>query len=552
MPSFYFSTTRFVFIFTENILFMRYFMILFFGILTVNTTFSAVYFCDPVNGNISNNGTFSQPWSSLQDVMNTPPVSFNAGDTLFLLSGNHGNVNINGVVPGNVTILSYPNHNPVCQSIAFGNSSATAFWIIKGITVQSENTQTYPGWLIDLSSSTSNITIENCIIQSSGNTSSWWRSDWRNRCKNGISVKGNTHSIKNNTITNIAIGILYEGNYCSIENNEISNFTIDAVRITQSNLNFIHNYIHDNITVFTYTENHYDGIQFYTCCPVGQDTIKNVKIARNTIINTTDTTRKYNGLMQGIGGFDGWFSYISITNNVIIIDNWHGITLAGADNCFIVNNTLIDPYVQTQYDSLETQQSGNVGPCWIRITQHKNGTPSFNDNLVRNNLVPVLANDNNIGTVDYNILLSSINDYPNYFVNYYAYDLHLIPGAAAIDSGYYAFAPTIDLDSVSRPQGNSVDIGAYEYFPVTGITDYLFANTPQITVYPNPVYQLLTIESNVTITQAQVYSVTGKQLLEKDIFNNSFYLDLSNFSKGVYFIRLLYFNGVWTKKIVKS
>ena len=32
-----------------------------------------------------------------------------------------------------------------------------------------------------------------------------------------------------------------------------------------------------------------------------------------------------------------------IENNVVIVDHWHGITLGGARNCRIVNNTVIDP-----------------------------------------------------------------------------------------------------------------------------------------------------------------------------------------------------------------
>jgi hypothetical protein len=520
-------------------------------IVNLNVAYSSNFYCDPVNGNINNPGTFSQPWPALSVVMSSlPNNTFNANDTIFLLNGNHADVSINGVNSGGfVTIINYPNHAPVCQSIKFGNNSATAFWQLNGIIIRSENTQTYPEYLIEFSPITSNIKVINCVIQSSNNTVNWWRNDWRTRCKHGLHIEGNTHTVQNNLIENIAIGIVYEGNYCIIADNEIKNFAIDGIRIVKSNLNLIHNYIHDNINVYTYNENHYDGIQLYTCCPVGQDTISNVKIEQNTIINTTDTLRAYNGLMQGIGGFDGWFKNISIKNNIIIIDNWHGITLAGANNCHVLNNTLIDPYFTTKYDSLETQQSGNVGPCWIRITKHKNNTQSFN-NIVRNNITPVLANDIGFGTEDYNITLPNTSMYSNHFVNYTQFDLHLISSSSAIDNGYYQYAPVVDADNVSRPQGNGFDIGAYEYLLTTRLTD----NTAQdkLSCFPNPTDGQLTIlTKNKRILSVEIQSALGETLRTfKDINDYKFNLTLSDFPKGIYFITIKTNTETHIKKVL--
>jgi hypothetical protein len=43
------------------------------------------------------------------------------------------------------------------------------------------------------------------------------------------------------------------------------------------------------------------------------------------------------------------------------------------------------------------------------------------------------------------------------------FDLHLLPDAPAIDAGSSLNAPKLDRDHIARPQGNGVDIGAYEW-----------------------------------------------------------------------------------------
>src|SRR5690606_38143282 len=64
--------------------------------LTVSIgTHRHVFYCDPVNGNIENDGSPESPWSTLQKVFETRRP-FVAGDTICLLDGYHGKPSVQG------------------------------------------------------------------------------------------------------------------------------------------------------------------------------------------------------------------------------------------------------------------------------------------------------------------------------------------------------------------------------------------------------------------------------------------------------------------------
>ena len=128
------------------------------------------------------------------------------------------------------------------------------------------------------------------------------------------------------------------------------------------------------------------------------------------------------------------------------VDHWHGISLYGAYNCRIINNTVIDP------------NKTKPGPCWIRITDHKNKTPSTNS-VIRNNIAPSIKVAEGVSE-DHNF---EIESFGSVFVDWQAFNLRLIPGAPVIDSGSSELAPIIDFDGNARPSGNGIDIGAFEY-----------------------------------------------------------------------------------------
>jgi hypothetical protein len=100
------------------------------------------------------------------------------------------------------------------------------------------------------------------------------------------------------------------------------------------------------------------------------------------------------------------------------------------------------------------------GPPWISVDAHKDGTEPSGC-VVQNNLVTDLSN---ASTVDEeNNIVFAMSEAPGYFVDAAGYDVHLLDDAPAIDAGTSTGAPEFDHDGIPRPQGDAVDVGAYEW-----------------------------------------------------------------------------------------
>ena len=82
-----------------------------------------------------------------------------------------------------------------------------------------------------------------------------------------------------------------------------------------------------------------------------------------------------------------------------------------------------------------------------------------------------------------------------------------------------------------------------------GINDAL---ATQITIYPNPVKDVLTInnDNGFTINTLKIYNVLGKQVLMQD--KPTYQLDVSKLESGLYFISLSTDKGNLIKKMIKK
>lgn len=433
------------------------------------------FYVDPVNGSPSGDGSASHPWRTIQSadggfdaglvesqqwdklpytpqsklVARNPGAPVRAGDTIWLRSGDYGELLIDGYYNlGNITIAAAEGHTPRLSGLHIRSSSN---WTIRGIAISAEFSPTYKRHTLvhleshDWRGPIHDIVVEDCSLSSVADASPWTAADWDRLSCNGFQMDGTRMTIRNSRLLNVNFGISVEATHSLISGNLVENFAGDGLRGLGNYSTFQYNIVKNCYKV---NANHDDGFQSWSVGPggVGTGEVVGLVLRGNTIINYVDPNQPYRGTLQGIGCFDGTYVDWVIENNVIITDHWHGITLGGARNCRVINNTVLD------------ENSSTPGPPWICIDKHKNGTPSVNC-VVRNNLATDFRTAQ--GVLHENNL--RISDPAALFVDAAHFDLHLLPGAAAIDAGSSLDATKLDRDRIPRPQGNGIDIGAYEW-----------------------------------------------------------------------------------------
>ncbi|MBN1846109.1 MAG: right-handed parallel beta-helix repeat-containing protein [Sedimentisphaerales bacterium] len=405
----------------------------------------ASYYVDPVNGNRDNPGTMEKPWRTLEEVL-AQKKTFAGGDTIFLRSGYHGAIVLTGENDHYVTIQGLSGEHPTVSRIQIRKAR---FWRIGRMEISPEHAKIYSRQtLVDVAEQASDIAIEHCTLFSERDSSGWSADDWVQKSCFGLVVDGTRIRVAGNHLLNVDHGISIVGRQNIVENNTIENFSGDGIRALGDHCVYRYNVIKNCYDV---DDNHDDGIQSWSVGPngVGTGTVRDVVIEGNLIINHSDPGQKYKGTLQGVGCFDGFYENWVIANNVVIVDHWHGITLGGARNCKIINNTVVD---------INNQRPG---PPWILIDRHKNGTPS-SGNLIRNNLAKAFPSKPEVGHMDHNLVITAYDDF---FETYGKFDLRLKAACPARDAGSNEGITAKDFLRHDRLIGNTVDIGAIEFVP---------------------------------------------------------------------------------------
>ena len=163
------------------------------------------YYVDPVNGDKADDGSKEAPWRTLAEVFSENNI-FEAGDTIFLLSGHHESVTVTGINAGYVTILPLEGHDPTMRLLAFTNAKK---WKVFGLTISPETAPSYSkATLLTINSSASEIIVDSCYAYSVEDNTTWSASDWVSKACNGASVTGDQNIISSCHFLNVRHGIL--------------------------------------------------------------------------------------------------------------------------------------------------------------------------------------------------------------------------------------------------------------------------------------------------------------------------------------------------------
>lgn len=419
--------------------------------LTLTAGMASDYYVDPAVGTMANPGTSAAPWSTLQAVFKAGKT-FNAGDVIYLRNGYHGAARIKGINSDTVTIKAQSGHSPTAKSLEVLNA---AHWTISDLAISpffAGETETEKHVICRIRDSNRHITIQNCTINSVADTvdvKQWSVADW-SKAANGIKTKAPHTKLIDNSIKNMRFGIRVErpASDSLVTGNTVENFSADGMIGLADNCEFSYNTVMNSYLLDPDDgdSNHDDGFQSWSTSPATQ--VSNVILRGNTIINWTDPDQPFKGNMQGIGCFDGMYNGWIVENNLVVSNRWHGLSLYGAIDCLIVNNTVIK-------NPLKPARASNADPG-IRIVPHKKGTAS-SGNTIRNNLSSAIELTGTY-TADHNI---TTTNYSSHFVDYPNLDFHLKAGSTAIHAGSETLAPSIDLDQ--GPRSTPYDVGCYSH-----------------------------------------------------------------------------------------
>jgi hypothetical protein len=323
-------------------------------------------------------GSISAPWTSLRMALQNVV----GGDLILLYSGHFGNAFISNVNPDSVVTIRAETPGTVSfERLQVAGSSNLAF---ADLGLWRRKSGQKPGPLVLTNASSHNISFDNIDLRGRKDALesyfSWSQADWdKNWRASGIRMLSTNSTVSNSRFTGLAFAISLEGDRGLAENNWISGFSGDALRGIGQNTVFRNNHVEN---CFKVNANHDDGFQAWApkSDPISSRILRGLRIENNTILEWTGPKdHPLRCALQGIGLFDGMFEDVVIRNNLVAVTHYHGISIYGARNVKVLNNTVVNP------------SGAAVKYPWIMLQDHRNGYRSTG-NLVARNVAMAFSN----------------------------------------------------------------------------------------------------------------------------------------------------------------
>lgn len=493
---------------------MKTIILTFIFLLQINAIFATNYYVD---GSISKsgNGSINNPFKTIEESINQA----GAGDTIFIFGGIYyesylepaGGSTNNWLVitnmPGNEVILDgggpseenysgFYIHQPLQSYIEISGLKIRNYYDI-GVDLRDcgkitiKNCELYnngsAGIALNYPNAQTRIIVEDCIAHHNG-----WGIGWASgiHLNNKGTPTNEPHIIRRNICYNNydgsdyhtdGNGIMFDvggGGSCIIENNICFNNGGSGINVLNGNAIIVNN------TLF-----------------------------RNAWDPQQSAQQGYSHEIYLGEDIDGQVTEIILQNNIIY--SRHNVPILVVD---IIGN--IEDHIIFDHNLLwnDDGQSGIILPS--ELNQFINGNPLFVSTV----------NDNTTTT---------LYGAPFLNMNYNDYNLYLQGNSPAIDAGIANNAPNHDINRQTRPFGNAVDIGAYEYTS----TNSIFENNSlsDFYIYPNPAKNSIYIENNNSQfknIKIEIYTITGKLIKSNIVLSNNHIIDVSELQNGIYLMKL--------------
>ncbi|WP_130733892.1 T9SS type A sorting domain-containing protein [Flavobacterium sp. J27] len=527
-----------------------------FLLLISKTIFATNYYIDPVNGNNSYNGLTEVTAKQTLTWFSYNTTFLQPGDTVFLMNGTYTAsgfailaLRASGTTTNPITFKNYPGHTPILQMNDFQWHAIHLGEGIHDIIID--------GLRIRGNAATIDLTDALNQPASCGNPSGSPDPKFNG---NGITIDGRTNDalvhhiiVRNCEIYECCGGGIaaLQADYLTYENNHIydnSWYTIYGASGI-SNLNSVN---YDNHTEQNYSmiirNNVLHGNELYIPW-IGPCVIYDGNgIIIDSENNATISKPAYSGKTL-------------IENNVVHHNGGRGIHAYHSNGIDIINNTCYmngrSPVISD--GEITVQGATNVkvynNIMYARETERANFLDaastgfSFGNNLIFNAINNQISYTNSTDKVGLDPLFINPNLYNGNF--------KVETTSPAINGGNNLIFATTDYDGISRPQGSSSDIGAFE--AASALSNSTFEESLNtVIIYPNPTTDLVTVHytliqnSNVTIN---LYDYLGKEVIS--IYNEKqnkgkqeIEIKTNYLQKGIYLLKIN--NGLQTlvKKII--
>ncbi len=392
-------------------------------------------------------GSVASPFPSVEAAL--PALA--AGDRLLLADGTHGPVRILGHRFAEVVTIE-PAEGATARTPAIRVADSAGIRL-RGLGVWPDTPAIDWRALVIVEPSAEDITLEALDIRSGPDAEAyldWSAETWRGRYRDGVRLDGTRIALRDSRLLGLRHGVAVTGPHAEVTGNLIEGFSGDGLLGIGDHGVYRGNTVQNCVKV---DGNHDDGFQSWSLGPnrsVGTGVVTGVVIDANRFLEWVGPRdHPLRCVMQGIGLFDGRYADWVIQNNLIAVRAFHGITMGGADNPRVLHNTVVHA------DGARQKKP------WIKITGHKDGSPS-RGGIVANNIAAqvVLETKRNptiVGSKNLPLRRPS-----RVFQDPFRGDFRLKPTAGSIDAGDPRFATERDIDGTPRPKGGGPDLGAFE------------------------------------------------------------------------------------------